>query len=310
MKKHVSRREFLSSATALAAAVPILGGAAQLPAPGSQQVARDLKAFRAWDVHSHMDGLPGDTPEERVDVLVQHMDRLGIERLILSQGYAEYDEEVSGPTPQQLRIENDRVMRAVRHVPNRAYGSVFLNPKYPDSCLEEFDRCVKNGPMVGVGEMEGYVLCSSPVFDPIVERAAAMKAPIIIHAWFDALGNEPGESTPYDVVELAKRHPEAQFICAHTGGNWDLGIRVIRNSPNVCAGIAGSDPTSGFVEMAVRELGAERVVYGSDVGGRSFASQIAKVIGANIPDAAKELIVGGNLRRIYSPILHAKGYSV
>jgi hypothetical protein len=60
--------------------------------------------------------------------------------------------------------------------------------------------------------------------------------------------------------------------------------------------------------MAVRELGAERVVYGSDVGGRGFASQLAKVAGADIPDAGKELVFGGNLRRLFAPILRAKGY--
>jgi predicted TIM-barrel fold metal-dependent hydrolase len=108
-------------------------------------------------------------------------------------------------------------------------------------------------------------------------------------------------------VELAKRHPQAQFICGHTGGNWELGIRAIRDTKNICAEIAGSDPTSGFTEMAVRELGAERVVYGSDVGGRSFASQIAKVLGAEIPDSAKELILGGNMRRLLQPVLKAKG---
>ena len=37
--------------------------------------------------------------------------------------------------------------------------------------------------------------------------------------------------------------------------------------------------------MAVRELGAERVIYGSDVGGRSFASQLGKVMGAAVPQA-------------------------
>jgi predicted TIM-barrel fold metal-dependent hydrolase len=72
--------------------------------------------------------------------------------------------------------------------------------------------------------------------------------------------------------------------------------------------MAGFDPTSGAIEMAVRELGVERVVYGSDVGGRSFASQLAKTLGADIPETAKQLILGGNLRRMLAPILRAKGY--
>jgi predicted TIM-barrel fold metal-dependent hydrolase len=64
------------------------------------------------------------------------------------------------------------------------------------------------------------------------------------------------------------------------------------------------------VETAVRELGAERVIYGSDAGGRSFASQLAKVMGAEIPDAAKRLILGENLRQLLTPILKVKGYKV
>jgi predicted TIM-barrel fold metal-dependent hydrolase len=79
---------------------------------------------------------------------------------------------------------------------------------------------------------------------------------------------------------------------------------------NVYADLAGSDPVSGFTEMAVRELGAERVIYGSDAGGRSFASQLAKVHGARIPEAAKQLIFSDNLLRLMLPILNAKGIKV
>src|SRR4029453_4185791 len=135
-----------------------------------------------------------------------------------------------------------------------------------------------------------------------------MKAPIRQHTWLKLDGNEPGESTPYDLVELAKRHPGANFMCAHTGGDWERVIRNLRETQNVPGGIAGFDPTSGVLEMAVRELGPERVVYGSDVGGRSFASQLAKVMGADIPDSTKELVLGGNLRRLLTPALRARGY--
>ena len=71
--------------------------------------------------------------------------------------------------------------------------------------------------------------------------------------------------------------------------------------------LGGSDPTTGFVEMAVRELGAERIVFGSDAGGRSFASQIAKVQGADVTDEQRNLIFRDNLKRLLSPILQAKG---
>ncbi|HLM99162.1 MAG TPA: amidohydrolase family protein [Bryobacteraceae bacterium] len=262
------------------------------------------RPFRIWDDHCHLGSIPGDTPEERMTALVRWADRLGIERLLLSQGYC----TALHPTPAQFQEENDRVMRAVHRFPDRSFGSVYLSPAYPEFSVQEFNRCVRDGPMVCIGEVEADKPCSVPEMDLIVERAATMQVPILQHTWLKIGGNEPGESTPYDVVALAKRHPDVPFVCVHTGGDWERGIRIIRDTKNVSAEIAGSNPTSGFVEMAVRELGAERVIYGSDVGGRSFASQLGKVLGAEIPDSAKELILGGNLRRLLTPILRAKGY--
>jgi predicted TIM-barrel fold metal-dependent hydrolase len=199
-------------------------------------------------------------------------------------------------------------MQAVRSFPDRAWGSVYVSPNFVDLSLNEFDRCGRDGPMVAVGEIEIDKRCNGPELDPIVERAVSMNVPVMQHTWLKLDGNEPGESTPYDLVELARRHPRANFICVHTGGDWERGIRMIRDVRNISAEVAGFDPTSGAVEMAVRELGPERVIYGSDVGGRSFASQLSKVLGADIPDSAKELVLGGNLRRLLAPILRAKGY--
>jgi predicted TIM-barrel fold metal-dependent hydrolase len=294
----LTRRTILNSLIA-GAASGVLGGSEAIY--GGQAAAR---RFRIWDDHCHLHAALGDTPEARMEVLIRCADRLGIERLILSQGYS----ADLHPTREQLREENNRVMRALRRFPDRAYGSVYLSPSFLDFSLQEFDRCVRDGPMISVGELEADVRCNAPELDPIVERAVSMEAPILQHTWLKVDGNLPGESSPYDLVELARRHPDANFICIHTGGDWERGIRIIRNTKNICAEIAGFDPTAGVVEMAVRELGAGRVVYGSDVGGRSFASQLAKVMGADIPDSARELVLGGNLRRLLTPALKRKGY--
>jgi len=264
----------------------------------------ESRRFRVWDIHSHLHSVPGDTPEKRMEVLVRCMDRLGIERVILSQGYS----TDLHPTPEMIRTENDRVMAAVRGFPDRAYGSVFLSPRFLDFSLGEFDRCVRDGPMIGVGELEADLRCNAPELDPIVERAVSMNVPILQHTWLKLDGNDPGESSPYDLVELAKRHPDANFICAHTGGDWERGIRILRETKNVSAEVAGFDPTSGVLEMAMRELGPQRLVYGSDVGGRSFASQFAKAMDGDVPDTLRELVLGGNLRRLFAPVLRAKGY--
>src|SRR5437762_14090044 len=112
-----NRRKILNSFFA-GGALGLLGDSRPLAAQET------IRRFRIWDVHSHLHSVPGDTPEKRMEVLVRCADRLGIERIILSQGYS----SVLHPTADQIREENDRVMRAVRAFPDRAYGSVYLSP--------------------------------------------------------------------------------------------------------------------------------------------------------------------------------------
>jgi uncharacterized protein len=255
-----------------------------------------------WDLHVHLSGVDGVTPEERLARMIAVADRMGIERLCVYLGLT-FTED---PSPETFRRDNDQVLRAIDKFPDRAFGFVYLNPKHVEASLAELDRCVANGPMVGV-KLWVALRCSAPELDPIVKRAAELKAVIYQHTWFNAKGNMPGESTPDDLAQLAERHPDAPLICGHTGGDWERGLRVIRPLKNVYSDLAGSDPVAGYTEMAVRELGASRVLYGSDVGGRSFASQLAKVFGADISDAAKRLILGENLQRLLRPILKTKG---
>src|SRR6266852_8901765 len=238
------------------------GGLSLLAAPSFAANPAPDSPPRIWDIHCHLTDAPGATPEERLTAIVNLMDRMGIERVMLSLGYP----LLMDPPPAQLREENDQVLRAIKRWPDRAYVFVYLNPNYLQASLDEFDRCVRDGPMVGVKLLVAK-RCSAPELDPIVERATALNAPIMQHTWLKVGGNEPGESTPYDIVELAARHPGARLICGHTGGDWELGLRVVRSSKTLCVELAGSHPTAGFMEMAVRELGAERIIYGSDAFG-------------------------------------------
>jgi len=258
-----------------------------------------------WDLHCHLSGVSGRTPEERMAQLVEIADRMGIDRLCVYMGYPWSRD----PSPAELRKQNDYVLQAISHWHHRAFGFVYVNPKHAEASLAEIDRCVREGPMTGV-KLWVAKECSAAELDPIIKRAAELKAVIFQHTWFKVGGNDPGESTPLDIVQLATRHPTVQMVCGHTGGDWERGIRAIRAHKNLYADLAGSDPTAGYTEMAVRELGAERVIYGSDCGGRSFASQLSKVFGADIPDSARKLILGENLKRLMMPILKAKGVNV
>ena len=258
--------------------------------------------MRIWDLHCHLSGVSGLTPEERMGQLLRYADRMSIERLCVYMGV----KWAQDPSPEELVRSNDDILKAIAKYPDRAFGFVYLNPKHGEVSLRELERCVANGPMVGV-KLWVAQRCSDPPLDPIIQRAAELKAVIFQHTWFKTMGNYPGESTPDDLAQLARRFPHVPLICGHTGGTWEVGIPTIRDLPNVSVDLAGSDPTTGLTEMAVSELGADRVIYGSDSGGRSFASQLAKVHGAAISESDKQKIFCDNLRNLMLPILTAKG---
>jgi predicted TIM-barrel fold metal-dependent hydrolase len=234
--------------------------------------------------------------------LVAFADRMGVERLCVHMGMV----ITPDPSPAELRKQNDEVLQALSHHHDRAFGFVYLNPNHVDASLKELERCVANGPMVGV-KLWVARRCNAPELDPLVARAMELKAPILQHTWFKTAGNLPGESTSEDLAELARRHPKAKLICGHTGGDWRLGIRAVRDVENVVVETGGSDPTTGFAEMAVRELGQARIIFGSDIPGRSFASQLAKIQGAEVSETARRMILRDNLRRLLEPILNDKG---
>lgn len=258
--------------------------------------------IRIWDLHCHLAGLAGTTPEQLMAELIRRADRLEIERVVVFMGYP----FIADPTPDDLRRQNDQVLRALAGREDRALGFAYVSPNHVEASLREIDRCVRDGPMVGI-KLWIARRCSDPRIDPIIARVAELRGAIFQHTWSKTGGSLPGESLPDDLAELARRHPDTPIICGHTGGEWERGIRAVRGLPNVSVDLAGSDPTAGLTEMAVRELGASRVIFGSDAGGRSFASQLAKVKSAALSDEDRARILGGNLRAMLAPILRAKG---
>lgn len=214
---------------------------------------------------------------------------------------------------QAVPTDGQLVLAPLQRWPEMLLGMIHLNPHDVPASLEALDRWLGEGPMVGVyfaGGGPAALTCTHPSFDPLIERIAELRGVIMQHTWFKTGGKQgPGESTPAELAQLAGRFPQQPFICAHAGGEWERGLRAVADSPNILVETSGFDATAGFIEMAVREVGAERIVFGSHLPSRSLGTELTKVTAAEITDAEKRQILGANFRRLLRPILQRHGRS-
>lgn len=196
----------------------------------------------------------------------------------------------------------DLISAPLRRWPEKLLGMIHLNANDVSASLDALNHWIRDGQMLGVyfaGGGPGSLPCTHKNFNPLIERIAELKAVIMQHTWHVTGGKtSPGHSLPSELAELAARFPEQQFICAHAGGEWEKGICAVRDSPNILVETSGFDATAGFIEMAMRELGPKRIVFGSHLPSRSLGTELGKIVGANIPDEARKLILGGNFRRL------------
>ena len=127
---------------------------------------------------------------------------------------------------------------------------------------------------------------------------------MLVHTWNSARNPDPllGFSVPGRIVQVAKRHPEARVILGHSGGEYDgilEAISIARSFPHIYLDTASSRLYPGVIEEMVRGVGAEKVLYGSDMPFLNPVTQIAKVVYSNIPVSDKKNILGLNAARLF-----------
>jgi uncharacterized protein len=204
---------------------------------------------------------------------------------------------LSHPDPDELRAANRITAAAVARFPSLA-GVVYLSPEYPTESLDELNRYVADGPFVGV-KLWIAMRANDPRLDPLVARMAELEVPLLQHAWYKTVDGTPDESTPADVAVLAARHPSLRIQMAHLGGAGRRGVADIKPYPNIVVDTSGGDPVLGEVDHAVAELGAERVLFGSDAPIRDPATALSKVLGSGLSPAERRMVLSENAVRVY-----------
>lgn len=252
----------------------------------------------AFDVHVHpLDNFglyPVSSPEDDARLLIDSAKRSGVEKMVLFSLHTTVPRE---PTMAQCREANDYALKIRDIAPDVFYPFCYVNPMYPEESAAEIDRCVGEGRMCGI-KLWVARRATDKGLDPIMERAVALDVPVLQHAWEKTTGNLVGESFPWDVADLAKRHPEARIIMAHLNGCGLRGLAAVADCPNLVVDTSGGDPESGIVEAAVKTLGANRVVFGSDAPIRHYAVQLGKTLGTDLPDDVKRDILWNNTVRL------------
>jgi uncharacterized protein len=121
--------------------------------------------------------------------------------------------------------------------------------------------------------------------------------PLLMHCWNKSTGNLIHESDTRDVAALASEHPSTRMIAAHLTGIGERGIQDLAPYPNVWVDTSGGNAETGILEYALREIGAGRILYGSDAPIRDFGSALGRVFGCPMSEEDRRAILGENFLR-------------
>lgn len=202
------------------------------------------------------------------------------------------------PDTAQIQCINNETLETVRRFPDSSCGFCCLNPANPlESLQSELHRCLELPEFRGV-KLGIAVNCRSQKLDPVMEMLEEFDVPLLHHCWYKTVNKYPNESDPSDIADLARRFPQVKIIMAHLTGCGIRGIEDIATLPNVWVDTSGGQPEAGFIEYAIKRIGAKRIVYGSDAPLRDFCSQLAKIHEADISDAERKLIFSENAREL------------
>jgi len=262
--------------------------------------------MRIIDIHTHPEPFGKFrqpwTVDQALELMLRHMDHYGVQY----SGLLGYD-VMPGQDEASVRRVNDFTAEMVVARPERFFGFAFINPALPARLIEqELDRCLSRNEFRGI-KLEIDVNCRSSLLDRVMHKAIEHDAPVLHHSWYlnlwsmspQELRMQEHRSEPHDVADLARRFPQAKVIMAHMEGCGGRGILDIAELPNVWIDTSGSQPFTGTLEFAVRTLGADRILFGTDMMGRGMPSQLGRILGSRLSDEQREQILFRNAQSLF-----------
>jgi uncharacterized protein len=237
------------------------------------------------DFHTHVDESPAfgwiDPPEKIVSML----DAAGIDKGVIMT-YT----DLPGPNPDALAY----IVQAANRFPDRLVPFVRLNPNYGDAIGPILDRAVELG-INGV-KLHPTTTLAHPAGEATVtllRRCADLRLPVLFHC-----GDDP-YTTPQAVGLAGQAVPDCSIVLGHMGGYLHVedAIDEAMRLPNLFLETSAM-PYPWHIATAVKRLGADRVIFGSDGPGCNPSLELHKIRRLGLPAAAEELVLGGNARRL------------
>jgi len=240
-----------------------------------------------FDVHGH---LQSDCPlyqgDDDGEGIIKTLDCLGVNSICVSSGLAMESDNIKGN-----KLTSDTALRYA----GRIYGYAVANPYYG---YEDFEKWfVKRTGMIGI-KIHGAINRSeikSSGYAPYMELADKLEIPVLFHAW------EPSETR--QACDLTKKYKNVKIILGHSGmTSYEAkkeAIEGCKSCDNIFVDTAISSTYDGAIEWIVSKIGADRVLYGSDLPFFDCRQTFGKVALSNISESDKIKIFGENAKKIF-----------
>ena len=245
------------------------------------------------DAHAHFyHAASGRADWERVNAArLRAGDRIGITYHVASiLGSYGHTSPTYFPSPVDLSRGNDAMAELARAEPERIRWFVTVNPNHTAHALAEIERGTARG-AIGI-KLLASRRADDPLLDPVCERAAEARLPILHHIWQHRTREWPNQeiSDGLDLARLAERHPGASFILAHLGGggDWAHTLPAVRDAPNIHPDLSGSGVDRGMIDAALAVLGPKRLLWACDLTMETGLAKLRalEVIGLEADDMA------------------------